>query len=289
MRIATHDGTFHPDDVTSSAVLRQLFPNETIIRTRDSRILNSCDIVFDVNNSKYDHHSCKKPLRECGRPYSSIGLIWYDFGKEFILSIYPNIEKNRLDYIWKKIDEKFIVIDCLDNNFSSECCDNIASFVFHFNPSEDKSEENIYRRFIEASDAVLLILKRYLEIVFYDYDEVEYLKEMYSWSSDKNIVVLDKYFSLQDVDVFNTYYLKDIKFVIYPSKGLWYLNCVKKSSKTFELKHSLPKKWAGLNGEELSQVCNVEGCVFCHPARFICSNKTYQGIIDMAKKALYQF
>lgn len=87
---ATHSGRFHPDDVVAYAILRLVYQdNLQLIRTRDIRLLDKADIVFDVGNiynpklHKYDHHQNDPSLkRDNGSPYSSAGLVWKHFGRK---------------------------------------------------------------------------------------------------------------------------------------------------------------------------------------------------------------
>lgn len=48
MIIATHNGKFHADDVFGVALLTDLYPDATIVRTRDPQMLDTADIVLDV-------------------------------------------------------------------------------------------------------------------------------------------------------------------------------------------------------------------------------------------------
>ena len=51
MKIGTHDGRFHCDEVLACVMLRnytEKFKNATIIRTRDPSLLENCDIIVDV-------------------------------------------------------------------------------------------------------------------------------------------------------------------------------------------------------------------------------------------------
>ena len=41
-----------------------------------------------------------------------------------------------------------------------------------------------------------------------------------------------------------------------------------------------------LNNDELSNHTGIDNCTFCHPALFICGNKTKEGAIAMAKMAV---
>ena len=66
VKIATHDGVFHADEVFALAVLKLYFEKEhkqiEIIRTRDLERISSCDIAVDVGGKYshkeqvYDHH-----------------------------------------------------------------------------------------------------------------------------------------------------------------------------------------------------------------------------------------
>ena len=46
--IATHNGSFHADDVFGVAVLRLLHPGATLLRTRDAALIAAADYAVDV-------------------------------------------------------------------------------------------------------------------------------------------------------------------------------------------------------------------------------------------------
>ena len=48
----------------------------------------------------------------------------------------------------------------------------------------------------------------------------------------------------------------------------------------------LPREWRGLKNEELSKVTGIPGCVYVHDFGYIGGNRTYEGALTMAKKAL---
>ena len=62
--IGTHDGKFHCDEVLACAMLKLLpqYSDAVVKRTRNSAILDTCDIVVDVGGvfdstvHRYDHH-----------------------------------------------------------------------------------------------------------------------------------------------------------------------------------------------------------------------------------------
>jgi len=58
------------------------------------------------------------------------------------------------------------------------------------------------------------------------------------------------------------------------------------SSDSFENRKALPAEWRGLRDDELSKVSGIDGCVFVHASGFIGGNKSYEGALQMAQKAL---
>ena len=57
IRIVTHDGPFHSDEVLSVAILTKIFKNHQVIRTRDTTLIDLSDIAVDVG-SVYNHQLC---------------------------------------------------------------------------------------------------------------------------------------------------------------------------------------------------------------------------------------
>lgn len=44
----------------------------------------------------------------------------------------------------------------------------------------------------------------------------------------------------------------------------------------------LPKEWRGLQGNDLLNVTDIEGCKFVHADGFLGSNETFEGALEMA-------
>ena len=91
--LATHNGTFHSDDVFACATLSLFLEKNNmefeIIRTRDESIINSADYVFDVGGiydkekNRFDHHQIGGAGKHNdGIEYASFGLVWDKFGNE---------------------------------------------------------------------------------------------------------------------------------------------------------------------------------------------------------------
>ncbi|XP_053679853.1 MYG1 exonuclease [Anopheles nili] len=139
VKIGTHDGIFHCDEVLACFMLQQLprYASAEIIRTRDSKKLDTCDVVVDVGSTfdrdrhRYDHHqgTFNETMRSL-RPelnikrdvrLSSAGLVYAFFGEEVIQHVLKkqlNIEPDNecLLAVYKKIYDKLICeIDGIDN------------------------------------------------------------------------------------------------------------------------------------------------------------------------------
>ena len=66
----------------------------------------------------------------------------------------------------------------------------------------------------------------------------------------------------------------------------WRVRAVSRSSEGFELRKPLPEKWRGVRDDELSKLSGIGGCVFVHASGFIGGNKSFDGALKMAQKAL---
>ena len=67
-------------------------------------------------------------------------------------------------------------------------------------------------------------------------------------------------------------------------KGNWRVQCVPKDANSFENRKSLP--WKGLRDEDLSKASGIDGGIFVHVSGFIGGNKTFEGAMAMAAKAI---
>ncbi|KAL1842221.1 hypothetical protein VTJ49DRAFT_5833 [Mycothermus thermophilus] len=81
-----------------------------------------------------------------------------------------------------------------------------------------------------------------------------------------------------------------VLYVLYPEKPVpdakWRIQCVPVAKDSFESRKPLPAEWRGFRDEELDGICGVPGSVFVHASGFIGGNKTFEGVLEMAKKAL---
>lgn len=83
---------------------------------------------------------------------------------------------------------------------------------------------------------------------------------------------------------------KEILYVLFPENGepdsKWRIRSVSVENGGFDNRKDLPAAWKGLRDEQLSEVSGVPGGVFVHAAGFIGGNKTKEGALEMARKAV---
>ncbi|MES1922067.1 hypothetical protein MHBO_003586, partial [Bonamia ostreae] len=176
MIIGTHSGSFHCDEALACFMIRntEKFANSTILRTRDEKVLETCDIVvdvggvFDLKANRFDHH--QKEFNETFDDESQIklssaGLIYKYFGKEVIKNL-SGCDDENLDLLYRKTYSGFVkAIDAIDNGIDPvktnekplyKISTDLSSRVGYLNPkwNEDYSEKIQMKRFEKAMELV---------------------------------------------------------------------------------------------------------------------------------------
>lgn len=84
--------------------------------------------------------------------------------------------------------------------------------------------------------------------------------------------------------------VQKVLYVLYPEKptpdAKWRVQCVPETGDSFQSRKPLPEAWRGFRDEKLDEITGIQGGVFIHAAGFIGGNKTFDGALAMAKKAL---
>lgn len=283
--VVTHDGGFHSDEVFAIAILKLIYPDLEVIRTRDEGEIEKADIVvdvgrvFDVEKNRFDHHQNEfQEKRKSGSPYASAGLIWKYFGDKLVNSTEAH---SRIDKMM--IEE----IDCSDNGLK-EMIDPypyvIGMAVKAFYPNWNEENKDYDEAFERAVNFAKNVLTR--EISF-----ANTLKEGYDIvrkavaDTDKEYIVLDP-----PTPPWTEILVKDfpnIKFVIYKYSGdLWAAKGVPLEFGGFEPRIEFPESWLGLSDKDLEKETGVEDVVFCHKANFFISGKTKEAVIEVVEKTL---
>jgi len=283
--IATHDEMFHADEIFAICILKKIYPNIKIVRSRDPKILEKADIRIDVgakynfNTKDFDHHQANFNLkRKNGVPYSSCGLIWKHFGEKLVNS------KIAFDYIENNLIQ---FIDCDDNgiDYSNGLVKvySVAEVINSFNSSWKNLKEDQYKIFFAAMQVAEVVLdnelKKANEIV-----EGEKIVSNALKKSKDGFVVLPSARLPKNQIVGN----KKIKCYIFPgpSSPNWLSVSVPVKTGSFSRSASFPESWAGLSGKDLEDVTGVKGAIFCHKKRFIVVADSKRSVLELTKKAL---
>jgi len=292
-RMAVHNGIFHADDVFGVALMQSIYNDLEIIRTRDEELLKTCDIVSDVGNGKYDHHHVDKIRRENGIPYCGFGLLWRDFGISYINAKFPDLSNlKEQQEVAEKVDTILIQqIDAQDNGVdvmtSQVPIMTLCDIIYTFIPT-GAGEDEIEKGFFEAVEFAKKILYKTTKKFVDSYENYRMIKNELKKQNVKesHILVLEKSVPWKDT-ILELDRNEDVLYVVYQDvTGSWCTQTVPKEANSFAARKDLPKKWGGLNNDDLSKLTGIENCTFCHPALFICGNKTKEGAISMAKVAV---
>ena len=292
-RMAVHNGIFHADDVFGVALMQSIYNDLEIIRTRDEELLKTCDIVSDVGNGKYDHHHVDKIRRENGIPYCGFGLLWRDFGISYINAKFPDLSNlKEQQEVAEKVDTILIQqIDAQDNGVdvmtSQVPIMTLCDIIYTFIPT-GAGEDEIEKGFFEAVEFAKKILYKVTKKFVDSYENYRMIKNELKKQNVKqsHILVLEKSVPWKDT-ILELDRNEDVLYVVYQDvTGSWCTQTVPKEANSFAARKDLPKTWGGLNKDDLSKLTGIENCTFCHPALFICGNKTKEGAISMAKVAV---
>ncbi|MEZ0171287.1 MYG1 family protein [Microvirga sp. TS319] len=292
MKVVTHSGTFHADDVFASAVLRAALGDFDFVRTRDTALIAAADIVFDVGGvydparRRYDHHMRDLPRREDGTPYSSVGLIWRDYGRAALSCFVPGIDDGERDCVWQDVDASIILpIDLTDNGVATVSPSHLALLIEAFNPTWD-STQTYDEAFEEAVGLAHGILQRACRQAHAEARATAFVLKAAKEAKDPRVIVLDRKLPWEKA-VFGSG-LTDLLFVIYPNEDStsWYCRTVPPEPSSFGQRLSLPEAWRGLQEEAFSKASGIPDGVFCHPSGFICGARSRASALHLAEQAI---
>lgn len=297
MKIVTHDGGFHTDEVFAIALIKKFIKsNLEITRTREEKILeeakkNRKTFVIDVGreynykNRNFDHHQRGFNFRwkEDNILKSSCGLIWNYLKKQGYLKKYSN---DTLKNIENKLIKK---IDLHDNGESFWSISNMIKIC--------NREKNTIEDFNKAVELAYI----YIDNIFYqENNTTEKLNCIFKKDLDKYSDNEIFFSSLSNNGAFLRYLSNETKawILIYEQKeennhsSRWYAKAITKyikkdyqinNMKNFEVKSALaPESWRGLSNEELRVKTGMKNSIFVHKTGYLCVAKDKKTAIHMA-------
>ena len=292
MKAATHDGSFHADDVFAIAVLRLVDPGLDVVRTRDDALLDRSDVRVDVGlrcdpaTGDFDHHQRGGAgVRANGIPFASFGLVWRHHGR----ALCGDDERAAAD-----VDARLVQgVDAIDTGFtlSRPVLDgvraaDVSDLVDAFNPAwdDDASDADRLERFERAVAFASGVLERQIAGARAGARGRGLVREAIARAEDPRVVELERSMPWHEVVVTGA---PQALYVVYPKKADdWRLQAVPRRLDAFENRKDLPAAWAGLQAEDLAALTGVPDARFCHTARFLAVARSREGIRELARQAL---
>jgi uncharacterized UPF0160 family protein len=293
MKVATHDGGFHADDVFAVAALRLLHPDLEVVRSRDRAVIDEADVRVDIGlrsdpaTGDFDHHQREGAgKRANGVPFASFGLVWRQHGA----ALCGGDDRAAADV------DRYLVqgVDAIDTGHSLTKPLNddgirpadVSDLVDAFNPAWDQDATDAERatRFAHAVDWAADVLDRAIGRALAGARARGRVEAAIAEAADPRVVELDGSMPWHETVVTGA---PDALYVVY-TKGPadWRVQAVPRELGSFVNRKDLPAAWAGLQAAELAEVTGVEDAVFCHSARFLAVARSRAGIRELVRQAL---
>jgi len=291
MVIATHDGSFHADEVFAVAALGLLYDVAQVVRTRDPEMLAAADLRVDVGfrddarAGDFDHHQRDfDDARANGVRYASFGLVWREFGTRIC---------DDDAEVAAAVDETLVqTVDANDTGqrLTETLVDGVRPFsvsavVGGYNARWDErlspDEERV--RFDAAVIVAREILAREIATAASGRRAERIVRAAVAAAPDPRLVELPVNAPWKRVLVPET---ADALYVIYPKRQGFGLEAVPRALGSFQNRRDLPASWGGLEGSELVAATGVPGALFCHAKRFLVVARSHDGIARLAELAL---
>lgn len=278
----THDGTFHADEVTACALLLlfNLIDHNKIVRTRDLKLLNTCEYVCDVGGvydearKLFDHHQV-----EYRGGLSSAGMILEYLKNRKILS----------EAAYHSFNDSLIRgIDAHDNGHDPQLSGfcSFSNVISNFTPiPHDVTKEVQDAAFMDALEFTKGHLERHLKRFNYIQSCRQIIAEAMESHQEclmfsQPLPWLELFFEMNGAN-------HPALFVIMPSGKNWKLRAIPPTyEKRMSVRHPLPEEWAGLLDQELKRVSGISGAIFCHKGRFISVWETKEDALKALEYAM---
>jgi uncharacterized UPF0160 family protein len=296
--LVTHNGGFHADELMSSVILTRLYPQAQIVRSRaHSWIAAGPDrIVYDVGGDYdaeariFDHHQRGAPVRDDGQPFSSFGLIWRHFGRDFLAAL--DLPPAHVEAVHAHFDTHFVLpIDLVDNGALSPSTAGILAgltlpaLLETLKPVFDETSADAEDRCFHDA---LLIARRFVEAAIAK--AASKLRAETLVASAIEAAGEGRILELPVGMPFRSAIVKagadHLLFVVHPRDKDWCLTGIRRADEGFELRADLPAAWAGLIDADLEAATGVSGASFCHKGRFIAAARSRDAVLALADIAV---
>ena len=260
----THGGTFHADDVFSTALLRILKPGFT--GERVMAVPDDADgIVYDIGRGRFDHHQPDSPVRANGVPYASFGLLWREYGH----LVLPDARDRQ------EFDKAYVQpIDTVDNRGGFYP---LSQMVSDFNTRDTANAKAQDEAFGRAVGVAGTILGNRFETILEQRRDFEKTRSMMA-ACDGEVLVMDEWAHWQAAAVGSTY-----KFAVYESpRGGYNAQGVPDAPGSPTTVLPFPEGWRGLTGRALEDASGIPGLTFCHASGFLAAADSKEAALRAA-------
>ncbi|HWF75063.1 MAG TPA: MYG1 family protein [Solirubrobacteraceae bacterium] len=291
MLIATHNGSFHADEVFAIAALGLLDDPIEVMRTREPAALARADVRVDVGfrddpaTGDFDHHQRGfDAARPSGVRYASFGLVWREFGAlvcEGDQEVADAVEATLVQPVDANDTGQQLTRPLIDGVHPMSVNAIIGGFNARWDESLTPGEER--ERFDQAVALAQGILAREIASAASGRRARRIVREAITAAPDPRLVELPINAPWKQVLVPEA---ADALFVIYPKRQGFGLEAVPRELGSFANRRDLPATWGGLEGAELVAATGVEEALFCHAKRFLAVARTRAGVKRLAELAL---
>jgi uncharacterized UPF0160 family protein len=312
MRIVTHNGKIHSDEVSAVALLSSYFSNKnvevSVLRTRNSEKFLEGDYLVDVGGeydherNRYDHHQAGFGETWDGfqTPLSSAGLIWRHFGKDIVEMYLSNLSNNFEQYdqgfnysettiqeLVNTIYEKLIYdIDANDNGISTipgQASLNISEIVsaINGNVTDEISQNTNFNRAVSLVGNIFDI--KFREIINGYFNFQKDLENVSTLDLTREYLILENniptiFKCLEKLDPENI-----VKFCIFSDSN--------RGEYTVKARRTKGEKYSPICpilSEEFLKSCvtNPEHIIFIHRASFIAKTTSLSTAEEIVQRSL---
>ncbi|MEZ5062843.1 MAG: MYG1 family protein [Solirubrobacterales bacterium] len=294
MRVATHNGTFHADEVFAIAALGLLPEPMEVIRTRDPELLAGADLRVDVGfrfepaAGDFDHHQREfDEVRPNGVGYASFGLVWREFGARICdgdEEVAAVVEETLVQSVDANDTGQRITESLIEGVRPMSVNGVVGGFNARWDEDLTAAEERA--RFDAAVELAAGIIAREVASAASGRRAVRIVRDAIAAaaeSGDARIVTLPDNVPWKQVVVTEA---PEALLVIYPKRQGFGVETVPVALGTFDNRLDLPAEWAGLENDDLARVTGVDDALFCHAKRFLAVARSREGVERLAELAL---
>jgi uncharacterized UPF0160 family protein len=290
MKVSTHDGRFHADEIFAIAVLSLIFPDLEIFRSRDENVYKIADIIVDVghvydpDNLIFDHHQRTFELkRDSGIPYASFGLVWKHYGE--LLCGASEIANHIDAAIVQAIDADDNGIDIYETKFNGIGFHTLSDIIESFVPRHVADEQKVQNGFDRALNFATSYMKKQIKLAKELFEEaLPNIRDAIQAAEDPRILKFNKF----DKTWLNliSKESEEALFVIFPThRQTWAIRSVPQKGKKFEYGKLMPAEWGGRQ-KDFADICEVQDALYCHNGCFLAEADSLKGADKLAYIAL---